>query len=169
MYPTILIPLIPLILATSAQTTTITGTDSCINPSPGPSGPPDPSLTWPTYITSGPAHPSNTVPVSPKTAATPHCEHAADPDGSQGYCPDVSDAGWCECDDGNDYPVISSGKSPCAYSTLPATPTVLQSTGCKKSAASTSTSSAASTSESSVASTSNSSTSTSKSPASTSK
>ena len=135
MYFSMFVIVFTLLVAASAQSTTITGTDSCVVPTTGPSDPPDPSMTWPTYITSGPAHPSNTVSGS-AGGATPTCFHAADPDGAQGLCPDVSDSGWCECNDGQDYPILSSGTDPCAYTTLPATPTTLQSTDCSSSAVS---------------------------------
>ena len=126
-----------LIGAVTCQSSTITGTGSCIVPTVGPSETvSDPSLTWPTFISSGPAHSDNTKSGTP-SAATPTCQHAADPDGAMGLCPNLSNNGWCECN-GADYPIMP-GTAPCAYTTLPPTIT-LSSTSCSSTALATTTS-----------------------------
>lgn len=115
------------------QTLAATNTNdgyACIAPTIGPRGPPDPSMTWPSFITSGPAHPSNTV-ATPTGKATPSCSHATDPDGKQGYCPEIGIPGWCECD-GDDYPLLP-GEDPCAYTKLPASTTALKVEPCSPS------------------------------------
>ena len=58
------------------------------------------------------------------------CEHAADPDGAQGFCPAVGDAGWCVCSDSSTY-AITTGSDPCPYTTPPPSgPTTLASENC---------------------------------------
>ncbi|MCJ1279853.1 hypothetical protein MMC21_007677 [Puttea exsequens] len=72
--------------------------------------------------------PPETTP--PPAAPAFGCEHDADPDGAQGYCPAVAATGWCYCSDSSTYP-IETGDNPCGYTTPPAAgPTVIPTTNC---------------------------------------
>ncbi|MCJ1373885.1 hypothetical protein MMC20_005115 [Loxospora ochrophaea] len=74
--------------------------------------------------------------ASPTTTAPPPsftCEHEADPDGAEGFCPAVAATGWCVCNESLTYG-IETGSNPCGYTTPPPTgTTVLQSTDCSTS------------------------------------
>lgn len=62
------------------------------------------------------------APSSALSAVT--CYHAADPDGAEGYCPFISDQGWCDCGDAGLFPMIPSDQpaSPCGYTVAPDMP-----------------------------------------------
>lgn len=70
-------------------------------------------------------------PFTPAAAAAPKptCDHAADPDGAMGYCPNLSNDGWCDCGSAGDFPILP-GSSLCAYTSLPASTLQLTSTSC---------------------------------------
>ena len=74
-------------------------------------------------------------PRSPATTPPPvapafGCEHEADPDGAEGYCPTVAASGWCYCSDSSTY-AIETGDNPCGYTAPPAAgPTVIPTTNC---------------------------------------
>ena len=71
--------------------------------------------------------------TSAAAAATPSCEHAADPDGAMGLCPNVADDGWCDCGSAGDYSILA-GSNICGYTSLDPTATiVLSSTDCASS------------------------------------
>ena len=71
--------------------------------------------------------------TSAAAAATPTCDHAADPDGAMGLCPDLANGGWCDCGSAGDYSTLA-GSNICGYTSLNPTATiVLSSTDCASS------------------------------------
>lgn len=62
-------------------------------------------------------------------SSPPSCEHAADPSGGMGLCPDLSNGGWCDCGVDGDFQMLPDGL--CAYSAIPTTGTLaLTTTDC---------------------------------------
>ena len=58
------------------------------------------------------------------------CEHEADPDGAEGFCPAIAATGWCVCSDSSTY-AVETGDNPCGYTAPPAAgPTTIPSTNC---------------------------------------
>lgn len=65
--------------------------------------------------------------------STPQCEHAADPSGGMGLCPNLSNKGWCDCGTDGNYPMLS-GNDICGYTDLPASTLALTKTNCQATA-----------------------------------
>lgn len=77
---------------------------------------------------------SLTISVPSKTTAVHRaavtCEHAADPDGAMGLCPNLANGGWCDCDSAGTYE-MAAGDNPCPYTTVPASGSIsLSTTNC---------------------------------------
>lgn len=91
-----------------------------------PAGPTDSGWDSSLTITSIGTSPT----TSSSAAATMSCEHAADPNGAIGLCPNLADGGWCDCGADGTYEVLA-GSSPCGYSTVPPSGSIaLTSTDC---------------------------------------
>ncbi|KAL2037160.1 hypothetical protein N7G274_010156 [Stereocaulon virgatum] len=93
--------------------------------SPNAASLPATSPAPPTSITPAPAPPT----PSPEPFG---CYHGADPNGAQGFCPQVAATGWCICSDSSTY-AITTGlpNGPCGYTTPPPSgPTTLPTTSC---------------------------------------
>ena len=103
-----------------------------------PALPPNPTLTG--QLTDDGIPVTATIPAfisaSPSTP-TPSCEHAADPDGAMGLCPNLADDGWCDCGSAGDFPVLG-GSDFCGYTALPTQTLALTTTNCQSSSPTTS-------------------------------
>ena len=72
----------------------------------------------------------NFEPTVTASVPEPTCYHAADPDGAQGLCPDLSNNGWCDCGSDGYYPMLP-GLGLCDYESLdPQATIVLSTTNC---------------------------------------
>jgi len=63
----------------------------------------------------------NTTYQDPAEPSAITCYHAADPDGGEGFCPSISDVGWCDCGYDGLFPEIPDGQpaAPCGYTVAP--------------------------------------------------
>lgn len=127
--PTLLLAAYATITAASTPTPTALAkrSDSCVTLAPGPTdGGWDSSLTITSIVVTGWS--SSSVPAAVTTAP---CEFAADPDGAMGYCPNLSNGGWCDCGSAGTYVLLPGGVDNCGYAAAPSVGSIaLTSTGC---------------------------------------
>lgn len=64
-----------------------------------------------------PSSSTTSAPPAPTAAPTQSafgCQHEADPDGAQGFCPAVAATGWCACSDSSTYAITTGDGAPAA-------------------------------------------------------
>ena len=84
----------------------------------------------PTECNAAPTETSDPTSTITTPGPAPTCFYAADPDGGEGLCPNLSDGGWCDCGAAGTYSTLDS-ENVCEYSTLASSASIiLSSTNC---------------------------------------